>query len=323
MTLENTSSFVRKATLSDVDGGLIFVLSDETPDHYNDIIRVKGWRLPKGQIICLFNHDKSFIIGYWLRAYIEGDKLKGQLHLAPQGSSPRLDELRALVKCGALRCCSVGFKPIRSRPREGGGTEFLEQELLECSLVALGCNPSALIEAKSMGVSVKTIRKIVKEQNKNASLAERIQDARFAVKLHNEERNKPKLTKIYTAREREEIQLRAEQHLLRAGYKLPPKKKTISAYVERESSDQRIAHAKDSLAKAKEMIEKWNREKALERAKAESKARVEKRQREKEEVAARKEARDRRDYKRFEWKDDEHFVTWQGQKIPKSAWEKD
>jgi hypothetical protein len=261
-------------------------------------------------------------IGRWLKMWIEGKKIKGKLQLEPEGYTTRTDEIRTLVKCGAIRGCSAQLKSIRSKPREGGGTEFQEHELLSVSLVPIGCDPSTLIEARANGVSTKTIREIFREQNKNASLAERIQDARFAVKLHNEQ-EKPKMTKIYTEREREEVRLRAEQTLLRAGYKVPPKKKTISAYVEKESLDQKTAHSKESLAKAKAMIEKWKREKAVAHAEAEAKAQAEKRQRDKEEVAARKEAQDRRDYKRFEWKDDKHFVTWQGRKIPKSYWEKD
>jgi hypothetical protein len=302
-----------KTTLSDkVDANLVFDILTEEPDHYNDVTRVGGCRLDKSDDDCLFGGVK---IGRWLKAWVEGKKLKGKLQLEPEGSSDRIDELRVLIKCGAIRGCSAQLKPVRSKPRAGGGTEFLEQELLSVNLVAIGCDPSALLEAKANGVSTKTIREIFREQNKNASLAERIQSARFAVKLHQEQEG-PKMTKLYTQREREDVRRRAEERLARAGYKIPPKKKTVGSYVD----DQRTAHNKESLAKAKSMIAKWKREKALAQAKASS---VPRNGGEKmKEMKMQKEARDLRDYKRTGWRDDEHFVTWRGQRILKSEWEK-
>jgi hypothetical protein len=306
---------IHKTTLSDaIDANLVFDLLTEEADHYNDVSRVGGCHSDKCDDDCFFGGVK---IGQWLKCWVEGKKLKGKLQLEPEGTSSRIDELRVLIKCGAIRGCSAQLKPIRSRPREGGGTEFLEQELLSVNLVAIGCDPSALLEAKANNVSTKTIREIFREQNKNASLAERIQAARFAVKLHQEQEG-PKMTKLYTEREREDVRRRAEERLTRAGYKLPPKKKTVSSYVD----DQKMTHNRESLAKAKAMIAKWKREKSVAQAKASSKASTEKRRRENEEMKMQKEARDLRDYKRTGWRDDEHFVTWQGRKIPKSEWEK-
>jgi hypothetical protein len=311
-------TLVRKITLSDrIDANLVFDILTEELDHYNDIVRVAGCRLDKTEDDVFFNGRK---IGRWLKIWVEGKKLKGKLQLLsqdPSDSSSYIDELHVLIKCGAIHGCSAQLKPIRSKPRAGGGTEFLEQELVAVNLVAIGCDHSVLLEAKGKGVSSKTLREIFREQNKNASLAERIQAARFAVKLH--EQDKPKMTKLYTEREREDVRRRAEEKLVSSGYKLQPRKKTISAYVD----DQRMAHNRESLAKAKAMIAKWKREKALEQARARAKKIAEKLRREREVAMAEKAARDRRDFKRFEWQDDKHFVTWKGQKIPKSEWEKD
>jgi len=69
-------------------------------------------------------------IGRWLKVWVEGKKLKGKLQFEPQGSSTRIDEIRTLIKCGAIRGCSVQLKPIRSKSRESTGTEFIEHELL-------------------------------------------------------------------------------------------------------------------------------------------------------------------------------------------------
>jgi hypothetical protein len=312
-------TLVVKTTLSDrVDANLVLDILTEDADHYNDVTRVAGCRLIDD--VALFGDLK---IGRWLKTWTEGKKLKGKLllesrdsfkELSHDSSSSRVDEIHTLVKCGAIRGCSVQFKPIRSKQRTGGGTDFIEQELLAVNLVALGCDPAVLVEAKAKGVSTKVIREIFREQNKNASLAERIQAARFAVKLH--EQDKPKMTRLYTHREREDVRRRAEETL---GYKIPPRTKTISSYVD----DQRMTHNKESLAKAKAMISKWKKEKALEQARARAKKIAEKIRREREVAMAEKRVRDRRDFKRFEWGNDKRFVTWKGQKIPKSEWEKD
>jgi len=60
--------------------------------------------------------------------------------------------------------------------------------LVETSLVCIPANPSALLQAKALGVSTATIRMIFKEQNINASLAERIADARASIKYSEQER---------------------------------------------------------------------------------------------------------------------------------------
>jgi hypothetical protein len=312
----STPSLINKTCLTDrIGDGLIFDINIEEPDHYNDVVRTAGYNSDKLDRNCFFNKTK---IGHWIKVWTEGNKLKAKLQLEPQGSSPYTDELRILVKCGAIRAVRASFKPIRSKPREGGGTEFIEQSLLTVALAAFGRNPQALMEAKANGVSTKTIRGLFAEQNKNASLAERIQDARFSVRLQGDDSNKPKLNRIYTEREKEEISRKAEQILLRAGYKIPPKKKTIGTYIRNEQME----HNRESLKRARAMIEKWRKEKAAAEVKAAAKARAEKLQQEKETMVAQKEVRDRKNYKGFQWRGEDHFVEWRGRKIPKSRWER-
>jgi hypothetical protein len=112
--------------------------------------------------------------------------LKGRLHLPPAGASQRIDEIRILVESGILRACSVGFRPINSAPiADGGGVEYLEQELLECSLVAIGANPNALLEARKLGVSNEVLKMLYPEsqnQNQNLTLGERIRQSRASVR---------------------------------------------------------------------------------------------------------------------------------------------
>ncbi|SRR5580765_597599 len=143
--------------------GTEFILSDESPDRMGDIIESAGWDLKqfKKNPIALFGHKSDFPIGLWRNVATNKDgELRGHLELAPKGTSPRIDEIRALVDAGILRAVSVGFKPIDFVPLNAkdpfGGLRYSKQELVECSLVAVPANPNALSVAKSLKISDET-----------------------------------------------------------------------------------------------------------------------------------------------------------------------
>jgi HK97 family phage prohead protease len=138
--------------------GMTFILSTEDVDRMNDVIRVAGWRLEnfRRSPVALFNHNKDAPIGTWKDVRVESNALRGKLELAPEGI-PRVDEIRKLISAGVLNSTSVGFRPIRSRRREDAdGIEFLEQELLEVSIVSVPANPAALSVARSLNISEPT-----------------------------------------------------------------------------------------------------------------------------------------------------------------------
>ncbi len=162
-------TMIRK-TVAAAGGGLDFVLSDATVDRYGDIIEPSGWDLRwfKRNPIALFGHDNSFPIGTWSNLRVEGGKLIGRLNLAARGTSERIDELISLVEQGVLRAVSVGFIPKKSEPIDAekpyAGVKFLEQELLETSLVSIPANPAALQVAKSLNISDETLSLAFGEQ---------------------------------------------------------------------------------------------------------------------------------------------------------------
>jgi HK97 family phage prohead protease len=67
------------------------------------------------------------------------------------GVSQFADRCAALIDAGLLGAVSVGFRPIEWRYMEEGrgGVRFIQQELLEISLVPVPANPEALIEARA------------------------------------------------------------------------------------------------------------------------------------------------------------------------------
>lgn len=152
------------------DGGLEFVLSDDTVDRYGDIIEAAGWVLTnfKKNPIALFGHRSDSPIGTWSNLRVEGGKLIGKLNLAARGTSARIDELISLVEQGVLRAVSVGFMPIKSEPlnpeRPYGPQRYTKQELLETSLVSVPANPAALALAKSLNISSETMSLAFGEQ---------------------------------------------------------------------------------------------------------------------------------------------------------------
>lgn len=145
--------------------GLDFLLSDATADRFGDIIEVNGWDLQNfnKNPIALFSHDPRFIVGKWSNLRIEKQSLRGTLELAPEGTSDRIDEIRRLVKAGILKAVSVGFKPRKREKLNEEADEFfgpfkyINQELVETSLVAVPANPNALAVAKSLNISRATM----------------------------------------------------------------------------------------------------------------------------------------------------------------------
>jgi HK97 family phage prohead protease/HK97 family phage major capsid protein len=134
-----------------------FTMSDGSVDRMGDAIEPNGWKLDnfRNNPVALFGHNPGFPIGKWSEVTIRDDKLIGRLSLI-NPVSDRMREIHAAVDAGVLRAVSVGFHSIKHQPLEGsktGGYHFLEQELVECSLVSVPANPNALATVKALGIS--------------------------------------------------------------------------------------------------------------------------------------------------------------------------
>jgi HK97 family phage prohead protease len=187
---------VRKTHTSSADG-LFYILSDPTVDRYGDSIDQTGWDLRNflRNPIALFGHQNGFAIGTWQNLRVQDGALHGRLKLAPEGSSSRIDEIRALVEADVLKAVSVGFRPIESEPLvKSGGTRYIKSELIEASLVSVPANPSALQVSKMLGVSQETMKMVFQRTNdvaigrsrllidNKATISQRIAQAKALVK---------------------------------------------------------------------------------------------------------------------------------------------
>lgn len=164
-------SIIHKTATSELMDGKECVLSDATPDRYDDIVGgfPDSWEFKNfnRNPIALLQHDNSMPIGTWSNVHTEGTVLKGRLHLAPMGTSRVADETRKLIDAKILRGVSIGFLPIESQPRTNskkGGQHFTKCELIEASVVSIPANANAtLLQCRSLGISPEVQRVLFKD----------------------------------------------------------------------------------------------------------------------------------------------------------------
>ena len=141
---------------------MTFVISTDEVDRHGDIIVADGWRLDayRRNPVVLWAHDYHRpVVGRTLAMWPEAaadepgvHRLLARIRFAP---TPFACEMASLYRGGYQRGVSVGFKPLVFEERRDGktgaflGIRFLEQELLEVSLVPVPANRSSLRRADS------------------------------------------------------------------------------------------------------------------------------------------------------------------------------
>jgi hypothetical protein len=76
------------------------------------------------------------------RVRVEGRQLLNTVEFGTQDALAV--EIERKYRSGIMNAEAVGFRPLEFRQRRGGGTEFIRQELLEFSTVAVPANAGAL-----------------------------------------------------------------------------------------------------------------------------------------------------------------------------------
>jgi HK97 family phage prohead protease len=140
-----------------------FVVSDESKDRHNSIIRSDGWDLT--------NYEKNPIVGYQHQIYSgyskpdpdnvlgtanvnrENGNLIADITFEPEEINPLAEKIFRKILHGSIRATSVGFYPNKSHegdPEKGeekGVKYYDEAELLEISVVNVPSNPNAVKKA--------------------------------------------------------------------------------------------------------------------------------------------------------------------------------
>lgn len=146
------------------------VASDGTIDRYGDTVDPNGWKLDEyhKNPVVMVDHSYSIrgVVGQAVRTWTEGGKLFQVQKLDDPATNPEAGALISRIASGSVRAISVGFRTLKARRRldgEGqwtGGFDFLEQELLENSWVAVPANPNAVILGLEEGEGHKSAERI-------------------------------------------------------------------------------------------------------------------------------------------------------------------
>ncbi len=162
--------------ISEADGIVDYVASNETLDCYDEIVSVKGWRFTRFAKNAPFvdSHDYESIkklLGRVESARVEGKDLIERVRWAKDVQENALAQLGWKMTLGGfLKAVSVGFIPIRMvRNGQDGWTQalqshgikpedsaairwiYLEQEQIELSACIIGANPDALAKSFEAG----------------------------------------------------------------------------------------------------------------------------------------------------------------------------
>ncbi|SDY18283.1 HK97 family phage prohead protease [Citreimonas salinaria] len=140
------------------------------PDRIGDMIVKGAFTGTAMPLPMLFGHDQNDPIGTWDTADERDDGLhvKGRLLV---DDVPRAREVAALVRSGAVRGISIGFRTIKAAKRPRGGRSISQLELLEASLVTIPMHPGARVT--SAKTAVQALSLAAQLQRAAAQLAKR------------------------------------------------------------------------------------------------------------------------------------------------------
>lgn len=136
---------------------LDFIATDETLDRYNEVIKLDGWQLDnfRRNPVIVDSHDYSSItriLGAATALEITNGKMVNRVRFAMD--NPLGAVAYKMSRGGFIQSQSVGFIPVawkNGEKKDEPARVYLQQELLEISLVAIPANPGA-----TMGLALKS-----------------------------------------------------------------------------------------------------------------------------------------------------------------------
>lgn len=98
--------------------------------------------------LMLWQHDTYEPIGVWDDLADDGKGLFAKGRLLVEQSVPEADKAYALLKAGAVRGMSIGYREVDVEPSTNGEpTKLVKLDLLEASIVSFPANRRAIVEA--------------------------------------------------------------------------------------------------------------------------------------------------------------------------------
>lgn len=165
---------------------LDFTISTASVDRYGDTIAIDGWQLAnfrKNPVVLWMHNNDMLPVGKASNVRVEDGVLKSRVEFSPAGLVKYNDIVFEMLKTGFLSATSVGFIPLKYNfvddPTRRFGMDFLEQELLEFSIVTVPANAEALIESRAAPTEI-TPEIVAEAAGTSVELARR----RLAVAAH-------------------------------------------------------------------------------------------------------------------------------------------
>ncbi len=174
-TLRRSMTVVPKI-ISEKDGLVDYIASNETLDCYNEIVAVSGWRFTRFEKNAPFVDSHNYwsidkLLGAVESARIEARNLVERVRWAKDVPENTLAQLGWKMTLGGfLKAVSVGFIPVRyarnggegwaqalqtigKKPEDAQAVQYiyLEQEQIELSACIIGANPDALAKSFEAG----------------------------------------------------------------------------------------------------------------------------------------------------------------------------
>jgi len=99
--------------------------------------------------VMLWQHDPAAPVARAASLQMDGADLCADVEFAPEGVSPKADEICGLVKAGVVNAVSIGFDPLESEPLDAkkprGGHRIIRSELMEISFVSVPADREAVV----------------------------------------------------------------------------------------------------------------------------------------------------------------------------------
>ena len=131
-----------------------FVISTGSVDRDNDTVNPAGWRLEnyRRSPVVLFAHDyRALPVARASEIGVVGGQLCAVAEFVPAAIYPFAKQVLDMLRAGFLNAVSVGFRPLKYvQNAQRGGFDFIEQELLEFSVVPVPANPEALVVGRGV-----------------------------------------------------------------------------------------------------------------------------------------------------------------------------
>lgn len=159
------ASFDTEVKAGDGDSRTVtFTISTDSVDRMGDTIAIDGWKLEayRKNPVVLWAHDSTSLpVAKAPKLWTEKTKLKADAEFTPKGMARFNDTVFDMLKGGFLNATSVGFAPLKyafvDDPARKYGIDFIEQELLEFSVVPVPANSEALAESRAAGIDLDPI----------------------------------------------------------------------------------------------------------------------------------------------------------------------